>query len=636
MDNPTRILQQWWGYATFRPPQQDIINSILSGHDTLALLPTGGGKSICFQVPGMCLGGCTLVISPLIALMRDQVTNLMRRGIPAAMISSVQSRQEQQQVLTQAIRGEIRFLYCSPERVQQLEFLQAIDKIPIHLLAVDEAHCVSQWGYDFRPAYLNIARLRRYLPSIPLIALTASATPKVVEDLIVHLQLRNPGIFRKSFRRENLRYAVLEESDKYAKAIEIIHKLPGSGIIYARSRKGTVELAQWLNRQSLSAAAYHAGIPSEIRSKIQQDWIDNKIRIITATNAFGMGIDKPDVRWVLHLSPPPDMESYYQEAGRAGRDEKTAYGIVLLQPDEISRQVKLIESRMPDWDTFARVFSLTLNYYQVETEPSEEWQDWIPDAVATICGVSLSIWIRCMQILEKEGWIQMDLQAEGDSWFQFRATPEEVREQVYHHACSPLFELALRDLGGSAFRDPVKFNPGEWQQKLKLTPIQFHHQLEFLKQEGWIRYRLPSHPGKIKFLRGNMSPDPVTFHWKQHQLQQGLERERWQAMADYLSQTDKCRTLMIQEYFGEKNATPCGNCDVCSGRHRTQPTPQEIEKAFQLLKAFLHKPTPTKEAMAKLISLSPKLRSPIVRILIEQGRVVLTDEILSLPKGLRK
>ena len=334
MTNPFDILQEYWGYNSFRPMQEEIIQSVLEGKDTLALLPTGGGKSICFQVPALCQEGICIVVSPLIALMKDQVYQLQKRGIAAEAIYSGMNYGMIDRLLDNCIYGKVKFLYLSPERLRTDLAIERIKQMKVNLLAVDEAHCISQWGYDFRPSYLQIAELRPYLPDVPVMALTATATEPVVKDIQDKLLFREPNVFQKSFRRENLAYVVLRDEGKFEKALDILQKVKGSSVVYVRSRKRTREVAQQLRRNKILADYYHAGLSNEIRGKKQEAWIKGEVPVMVATNAFGMGIDKSDVRSVIHLDLPDSLEAYFQEAGRAGRDGQKAYAVLLLYRDE--------------------------------------------------------------------------------------------------------------------------------------------------------------------------------------------------------------------------------------------------------------------------------------------------------------
>ena len=371
------ILKEYWGYDSFRPLQEDIIRSILENKDVLALLPTGGGKSICFQVPAMATEGLCLVVSPLIALMKDQVENLRHRNITAYAIYSGMSRKEVLNVLQVAGNSNCKFLYVSPERLETKLFLEWLPSLDISLIAVDEAHCISQWGYDFRPPYLRIATLRQELPGVPVLALTASATPEVQNDICEKLSFANYRVFRQSFERPNLSYSVFRVDSKINKVIEVLQKVPGTGIVYCRSRKRTKEISDLLNMHGISADFYHAGLGGELRSKKQEDWIRNKTRIMVCTNAFGMGIDKPDVRVVVHADVPDCLENYYQEAGRAGRDGKKAYAVLLYHTQELEELEKLPDTRFPTIQDIRSVYASLTNYLQIQAGTGEgEYYDF--------------------------------------------------------------------------------------------------------------------------------------------------------------------------------------------------------------------------------------------------------------------
>ncbi|MBV9989051.1 MAG: ATP-dependent DNA helicase RecQ, partial [Chitinophagaceae bacterium] len=371
MISPSSILKKYWGYDEFRPLQEDIIESVLAGRDTLALLPTGGGKSICFQVPALIKEGLCLVISPLIALMQDQVDNLLARNIPAAVIHSGLSYFEVKKILQSGTQGDYRFLYLSPERLETKLFKEYLPALSVDLVVVDEAHCISQWGYDFRPPYLRIAALREELPDTTLIALTASATPAVQEDIMQKLLFRQPNIFRQSFERPNISYSVFSVDSKINKLIDILNKVPGSSIVYCGSRKQTKELAQLLGLHSIAADFYHAGLPQELRNSKQQSWIANKTRVIVCTNAFGMGIDKPDVRTVIHFDAPDCLENYYQEAGRAGRDGKKSFAVLLYQHADKEALENLPARRFPPIAEIKKIYQSLADYLQVPVGSGE-------------------------------------------------------------------------------------------------------------------------------------------------------------------------------------------------------------------------------------------------------------------------
>ena len=362
------VLKQYWGYDEFRPLQEEIIQSVLDQKDSLALLPTGGGKSICFQVPAMAMEGICIVISPLIALMKDQVENLQKRGIQAIAIVSGMGKREIDIALDNCIYGPIKFLYLSPERLLSDLVKERIKYMKVNLLAVDEAHCISQWGYDFRPPYLHIAEIREIHPNVPVLALTASATEKVQEDIIVKLSFKSRNIFRKSFERINLSYSVINQENKLQKLLDVCNGVKGSGILYVRTRRDTVELAKYLNQNSIAAQYYHAGLNLEERGQKQKYWINDQVRIMVATNAFGMGIDKPNVRFVVHYEMPESLEAYYQEAGRAGRDEKKAYAVMLYQPRDKLAFEKKYEQNFPEINYIKQVYHFLFNYLQIPFE----------------------------------------------------------------------------------------------------------------------------------------------------------------------------------------------------------------------------------------------------------------------------
>jgi ATP-dependent DNA helicase RecQ len=365
------ILKEYWGYEAFRPLQEDIIRSVLSGKDTLAILPTGGGKSICFQVPAMAMEGICIVVSPLIALMKDQVENLKKRNIPALLIHSGMKRADVVQTLKNATHDYFKFIYVSPERLETSLFQEYLPALNVNLIAIDEAHCISQWGYDFRPSYLRIAALRKELPGVPVLALTASATPEVQLDICAKLDFAGPVIFRQSFERKNLSYSVFPAESKLARLVEIIKKVPGTGIVYCKSRKRTSEIMNLLQLQGVSASNYHAGLSTDERNQRQKDWISNKVRVMACTNAFGMGIDKPDVRFVLHADPPDCVENYYQEAGRAGRDGKKAYAVLLYDENDIHELEQLASVRFPSMDRIRAVYHALVNFLQIPSYTGE-------------------------------------------------------------------------------------------------------------------------------------------------------------------------------------------------------------------------------------------------------------------------
>lgn len=621
---PIQVLQQYWGHKAFRPLQQEIIQSVVDGRDTLALLPTGGGKSICFQVPGLILGGITLVISPLIALMKDQVENLNKKGIAAAMVSSVQSTADQQTILQSCVEGRIRFLYCSPERLRSEAFYTWLRRMKVGLLAIDEAHCISQWGYDFRPAYLEIAAIRELLPGVPCIALTASATPEVVEDIALKARLRNPLVLKGSFHRKNLRYFVLNENSREEKMLEIINKVGGSGIVYARSRKGTVSLAEFLTKAGILAEAYHAGLSPQMRNQIQQEWIENRIQAIAATNAFGMGIDKPDVRWVIHLSPPPDMESYYQEAGRAGRDGNLAFAVLITNPAINQKLMSQTLTAFPGWE---QVHIVTSHIWGQAFSTGTRVLYFDAKAVAEISKVPLLIIQKILGILEREDHIKIQEPNPEAGQVRFRVSPEQFRQAMESRPDGDLFELLLRELGGAAFRDFMEVDLRKWSRKRNVKMEDLIEGLNNLKKVGYIDFtwsgELP-----ILFLQTDTPPQsPDMLHWKAHLNLQAKSVERMHFMVEYSESFSTCRPVMICRYFGESELSACGICDVCTGRHSQEVKPEMLTKLSKELKILL---TPDGMDLSRLSreirSLHPGVRMKALRMLAEFGKIKIQED----------
>ena len=472
MQSIQHILKQYWGHNTFRPLQAEIIQAVLAGKDVLALLPTGGGKSICFQIPALAQPGICLVVTPLIALMKDQVEQLKQRGIPAAAIFAGMKPQEIDIVLDNCIYGQLKFLYVSPERLKTEIFQERVQKMPINLLAVDEAHCISQWGYDFRPAYLDIAELRPLIPNVNIIALTATATRSVKQDIQEKLHFREAVLFQKSFARDNLAYVVRKAEDKNNILLRILHSIHGTAIIYVYTRRKTKEVASFLLRNNVNATFYHAGLTNEERARRQDAWLQGKISVMVATNAFGMGIDKPDVRLVVHLDLPTTLEAYYQEAGRAGRDEKKAYAVVLYDQQDINELRASIQEGHPTVEYLKTVYQHLANYYQVAvgthamTTYDLDWEEF-----ASNCRLKPQEAYQAIKRLESEGLIQLN-----EAFFQPAKLhiPTNHKElyafQVAHASYDPLIKALLRLYGGELFTDFCNISENKVARFLQTMP----------------------------------------------------------------------------------------------------------------------------------------------------------------------
>ncbi|AKQ47615.1 ATP-dependent DNA helicase RecQ [Rufibacter radiotolerans] len=542
-----------------------MIKAVLAGEDTLAILPTGGGKSICFQVPALALGGVCVVVSPLIALMKDQVENLRKRGISAAALHSGQPERERDLILDNCVFGGTSFLYVSPERLQTELFLERVKRMNVCLLAVDEAHCISQWGYDFRPPYLEIAKLREVLPKVPVLALTASATEVVKADIQEKLQFKKPQVFQQSFARKNLSYSVLATEDKEGRLGEILQKMPGTAIVYVRNRRRTQELADWLKKQNIKAAAYHAGLPHQTRTAAQTDWLQDRVRVIVATNAFGMGIDKPDVRLVVHLDLPDSLEAYYQEAGRAGRDGKYSYATVLLGPEDTSLLLKKTKEAYPPIETIKRVYQALANYYQLATG-SGAFQSFdfdLADFSRTYQLAPVEVHHSLKQ-LESEGLLQMNEGFYSPSKVNFLLGNTALYEfQLLNETLEPLIKGLLRLYGGEMFRDFVKIAEAGLAKHLNLHEKTIKQQLQHLHQRKVLVYEAQHDGPQVQFLTPRF--DAATLPLDQKRLTQFRERalEKAQSVVAYMTNTKECRTNQILAYFGEIATSNCRICDYC-------------------------------------------------------------------------
>jgi ATP-dependent DNA helicase RecQ len=575
-----QILKQYWGYNAFRPLQEDIVNAVLQGNDALALLPTGGGKSICFQVPAMARDGICLVISPLIALMKDQVENLKRRGILALSVYSGMSFIETKKTLQNAAHGNYKFLYVSPERVETSLFLEYLPAMNISFIAVDEAHCISQWGYDFRPPYLRIASLRAFLPGVPILALTASATKNVQDDICEKLAFRpNQQRFQQSFERPNLSYSAFDVPSKHNKLLEILQKVKGTAIVYCKSRKHTKDIADLLRLNKMSAAFYHAGLSNDERSKRQEDWINNKVRVMACTNAFGMGIDKPDVRVVVHYGVPDCLENYYQEAGRAGRDGKRAYAVLLYNQQELQELGQQAALRFPDKELIKQVYTGIMNHLQIPAG-SGEGMSYDFDLAVFSASFKMDI-LTCtyaIKALEQEGILVFSESFFKPSSVVFTCNREALAElEKSHPLLDELVKALLRSYEG-IFDFPASISEAHLAKFTRQEAATVYQHLQQLQQFGIIAYNRQKDKAQVILLQNRMYADSFRINLHDHAKRKKNFEDRVAAITAFAGSNIRCRSMQIADYFSVSLQKKCGICDNCINQQQVSITTEEFDK----------------------------------------------------------
>lgn len=571
MLKPQDILLKYWKYDTFRSLQSEIINSVLEGKDTLALLPTGGGKSVCFQVPAMVLDGMCIVITPLIALMKDQVDNLKSKDITAAYIDSSMSFKEIHILLDNAVCHAYKFLYISPERLQSDSFKERLKFFKINILVVDEAHCISQWGYDFRPSYLEIAKIRDQIGAAPIIALTATATEVVKQDICSKLEFKTNNIFQKSFARSNLSYSVFNEDDKIKKMFQILKGVLGSGIIYVKSRKRTKQIALMLSQNNIKADFYNAGLGHEDRAIKQENWVKNRSRIMVATNAFGMGIDKPDVRLVIHLDIPESLEAYYQEAGRAGRDEKKAYGVALFNNDDLKEIKQKLTVKYPEILLIKKVYQALANHFQVASGGIDSISyDFDQDLFCKKFNFEMQTTFFALQHLAKQGFITLNEIFFSSARLFVPDNKELYKFQVENVKFDAFIKAILRIFGGSLYSDFVKISVNTLARRLNTSTETVEIFLAQLHDAGVVVYEKLKDKPQIGFLSNRFNVENLPFNQKMYSEQKQKDLLKMQSVFDYMENTIRCRTKILLEYFGELSNQDCGVCDHCIQKIKSQ------------------------------------------------------------------
>ncbi len=632
MDKYIAVLKKYWGYETFRPLQDEIIHSIGSGRDTLGLMPTGGGKSLTFQVPTMAMEGMCLVVTPLIALMKDQVSNLQERGIKAVAIYAGLDSQTISRLLDNCIYGGYKFLYVSPERLSTMSFQERLPHMPISLIAVDESHCISQWGYDFRPSYLHIADIREQLPDVPVLALTATATPDVVEDIQDKLKFRERNVFRQSFARSNLAYVVRHSEDKNRQLLKILHNVPGTSVVYVRNRKRTREVAEFLQQNGISAEHFHAGLSNEDKDARQVRWKTDVTRVIVATNAFGMGIDKPDVRTVVHLDLPDTLEAYFQEAGRAGRDRKKAYAVLLYNATDAAKVKKRIADNFPEKKFVRRVYDAIGNYLQVGAgsgldkmfafDMSDFCQKFHFPVLPTY---------GALKILQQAGYLELTDEQDSSTLVMFKVNKDELYTFRNTELQDNLIRILLRSYTGM-FAEPARIREETIAQRMGVDVGVLHDNLLALARNGIITYIPRRKTPYLVFLQERELPGNIVLSNEVYKKRKKRYTNRLQSVLEYAQQQNFCRSQLLLSYFGEQGAPCCGVCDVCLAK-REHLHDDEYERIRQKIISLLQQQPLAMRALLDRVGVQEAKLLKVIRLMQDEGELRLDDICRFVWKG---
>lgn len=622
MNRYSQILNRYWGFSTFKPMQEEIITSIANGQDTLALMPTGGGKSVTFQVPSMASEGICVVVTPLIALMKDQVENLLKRGIKAQAIYSGMSGSEIDIALDNCIYGGYKFIYVSPERLATDIFRERVKKMHVNLIAVDEAHCISQWGYDFRPSYLRIAELRELKPEVPVLALTATATTEVAKDIMEQLRFSAHNLIRTSFERKNLHYLVDVTEDKHRKLLELIRNIPGSGIIYARNRRKTSEIAKFLTNNRIQADYYHAGLGSELRTMKQNEWMAGKNRIIVSTNAFGMGIDKADVRFVIHFDMPDCLEAYFQEAGRAGRDGKIAFAVLLYNESDKTNADKRAVVRFPDLSIVRQVYQALGSYFQIPYGSGKEAVlDFNIMDFAARYKLNVMSCYYSIKALEAEGYLELTDEINSPSKIHFTVSRDDLyRFQVANAAFDSFIKLLLRTYSG-VFSGYAGIDEEFLARKTSSSRDIVYQYLVRLDKLNIINYIPRRKSPLIIFNTERLDKQSLFLSSSSYTDRKERYISKLQSIINYASSTGRCRSIMLLDYFGERDANRCGNCDVCTEKNELDISRYEFELITEQIREIIRHGNLMPDELVDILEYPSDKSIIVIRWLLDNGKI---------------
>ncbi|MDH6303873.1 ATP-dependent DNA helicase RecQ [Parabacteroides sp. PF5-5] len=635
MDVYHEILEKYWGYTSFRPLQEEIIHSVVSGKDTLGLMPTGGGKSITFQVPALASEGICLVVTPLIALMKDQVDNLRKVGIKATAVYSGMSRQEIIQQLENCIFGNYKFLYVSPERLGTDLFQAKLQAMTVSLLVVDESHCISQWGYDFRPSYLGIAKIRELLPTVPILALTATATPDVIDDIQDKLLFKKKNVFRKSFYRKNLSYIVRQTDDKFKTLVHILQKVQGTAIVYVRNRQRTKEIATILKQMDISADFFHAGLNREEKNLRQNRWKNNECRVIVSTNAFGMGIDKPDVRLVVHIDMPGSLEEYYQEAGRAGRDEKKAYAVALCGHTDNAKLKKRLSDEFPDLAFIRRVYEALGNYFQIAVGYGlDSVHDFSLTDFCSVFRFSILQTHHALKILELSGYIEYTEEIDSASRLIFTVTRDDLYKHLNQNKqIDDVIQALLRSYTG-LFADYAYIDESLIASRCQLSQQDVYNVLVGLSKYRIVHYIPRKKTPLIIYTRIREEQKYLSIPYSAYEERKKKLENRIGHVLEYINEDRVCRNIMLLRYFGEKKAKACGTCDVCLAKNESGLTNAEFNTIKEALMEVLTNEPQNIRNITDLLDYPKEKSLTVIRFLADHDeQFILQDGYLSLAEN---